>query len=74
LSSGCASTGWVDGVLAEHSWILACFPERAQQEVRDEDPLAPASSSPAPPAARDRVNALDPAIFALIDVPREASD
>ncbi len=48
LSEGCASTGWVYGVLAEHSWIVACFPEPAQREVWDENPLAVASSSLAP--------------------------
>jgi alkylation response protein AidB-like acyl-CoA dehydrogenase len=55
LSLGCASTGWVYGVLAEHSWIVACFPERAQQEVWGEDPLAVASSSLAPRAVARRV-------------------
>ncbi len=33
LASACASTGWVFGVLAGHSWLLNLFPEEAQHEV-----------------------------------------
>lgn len=33
IASGCASTGWVYGVLAGHNWILSLFPEEAQREV-----------------------------------------
>jgi 3-hydroxy-9,10-secoandrosta-1,3,5(10)-triene-9,17-dione monooxygenase len=55
LSEGCSSTGWVYGVLAEHSWIIACYPERTQQEVWGEDPTAVASSSLAPRSTAKRV-------------------
>jgi len=33
LASACASTGWVYGVLAGHSWLLSLFQEQAQAEV-----------------------------------------
>lgn len=33
LASACASTGWVYGVLAGHTWLAALFPEQAQDEV-----------------------------------------
>jgi alkylation response protein AidB-like acyl-CoA dehydrogenase len=36
LASACASTGWVYGVLAGHTWLAALFPEQAQQEVFDD--------------------------------------
>lgn len=55
LSWGCASSGWVYAVLAEHQWILAQYPERAQIDVWGEDPLAVASSSLAPRAKAEPV-------------------
>src|SRR5262250_3717502 len=55
LTYGCASSAWVYAVLAEHQWILAQYPERAQIDVWGDDPLAVASSSLAPRAAADRV-------------------
>ncbi|MER5182543.1 acyl-CoA dehydrogenase family protein [Streptomyces sp. NPDC002896] len=33
IGSACASTGWVYGVLAGHTWLAALFPEQAQDEV-----------------------------------------
>ncbi len=48
VSAACASTGWVLGVLGVHSWQLAAFPERAQQEVWGADSTVQASSSYAP--------------------------
>jgi 3-hydroxy-9,10-secoandrosta-1,3,5(10)-triene-9,17-dione monooxygenase len=48
LAEGCAASAWVYAVLGEHQWILACMPERAQQDVWGDDPLAVASSSLAP--------------------------
>ena len=33
VGAACPSTAWVLGVLGVHSWQLAAFPERAQQEV-----------------------------------------
>ena len=55
LSWGCASSAWVYAVLAEHQWIIAQYPERAQIDVWGDDPLAVASSSLAPRAAAERV-------------------
>ena len=55
LSWGCASSGWVYAVLAEHQWIIAQYPERAQIDVWGDDPLAVASSSLAPRARAERV-------------------
>ena len=55
LSWGCASSGWVYAVLAEHQWIIAQYPERAQIDVWGDDPVAVASSSLAPRARAERV-------------------
>jgi 3-hydroxy-9,10-secoandrosta-1,3,5(10)-triene-9,17-dione monooxygenase len=55
LSWGCASSAWVYAVLAEHQWIIAQYPERAQIDVWGDDPLAVASSSLAPRAKAERV-------------------
>jgi alkylation response protein AidB-like acyl-CoA dehydrogenase len=51
LTYGCASSGWVYAVLAEHQWIIAQYPEQAQIDVWGDDPEAVASSSLAPRAA-----------------------
>src|SRR5438874_5374098 len=51
LTWGCASSAWVYAVLAEHQWIIAQYPEAAQEDVWGADPLAVASSSLAPRAA-----------------------
>ena len=50
LTFGCASSAWIYAVLAEHQWIIAQYPERAQIDVWGDDPLAVASSSLAPRA------------------------
>ena len=55
LTYGCASSGWVYAVLAEHQWIIAQYPEQAQVDVWGDDPEAVASSSLAPRAAARRV-------------------
>jgi alkylation response protein AidB-like acyl-CoA dehydrogenase len=55
LTRGCASSGWVYAVLAEHQWIIAQYPEQAQVDVWGSDPEAVASSSLAPRAAAERV-------------------
>src|SRR5271170_5665737 len=52
LSFGCASSAWVYAVLAEHQWIIAQYPERAQEDVWGEDAQAVAASSLAPRARR----------------------
>jgi alkylation response protein AidB-like acyl-CoA dehydrogenase len=55
LTYGCASSAWVYAVLAEHQWIIASYPERAQVDVWGDDPLAVAASSLAPRAAARHV-------------------
>src|SRR6266851_3861764 len=55
LTWGCASSAWVYAVLAEHQWIVACYPEQAQIDVWGENPQAVAASSLAPRAAAKRV-------------------
>ncbi len=55
LTWGCASSGWVYAVLAEHQWILAQYPEQAQIDVWGDNPLAVASSSLAPRAKAEPV-------------------
>ena len=55
LTYGCASSAWVYAVLAEHQWIIAQYPEKAQIDVWGDDPEAVASSSLAPRAAAKRV-------------------
>ncbi len=55
LTWGCASSGWVYAVLAEHQWIIAQYPEQAQIDVWGDDPEAVAASSLAPRAAAERV-------------------
>ena len=48
LTFGCASSAWVYAVLAEHQWVIACYPEQAQIDVWGDNPKAVASSSLAP--------------------------
>ncbi len=33
IASACGSTGWIYTVLAGHSWLLALFPQQAQEEA-----------------------------------------
>jgi len=55
VSAACPSTGWVLGVLGVHSWQIAAFPERAQQEIWGADSTIQASSSYAPTGKIERV-------------------
>jgi alkylation response protein AidB-like acyl-CoA dehydrogenase len=55
LTYGCASSAWVYAVLAEHQWIIAQYPEKAQIDLWGDDPEAVASSSLAPRAVARRV-------------------
>ncbi|HWL74847.1 MAG TPA: flavin-dependent monooxygenase [Burkholderiaceae bacterium] len=48
IAAGDGSTGWVYSLGAVHSWILACYPEEAQQEVWSSDRNAIAAGSYAP--------------------------
>ena len=48
LARGCTSTAWVTTFCMEHNWLLAHFPQAAQEEVWGAQPyfLAPGSISP----------------------------
>ena len=48
IAAGDGSTGWVYSLGAVHSWILACYPEEAQQEVWGTERNAIAAGSYAP--------------------------
>ena len=48
LSRGCASTGWINGIYMIHTWLLALFPEPAQDEIWGAIPGAAISGSYAP--------------------------
>jgi alkylation response protein AidB-like acyl-CoA dehydrogenase len=54
LSSACASTGWVAGLLSAHQWLLAMFDPRVQEEVwgRNSDALLCGSYAPVRMAER----------------------
>jgi len=56
LAFGCAASAWVYAVLAEHAWIIACFPEQAQIDVWGSMPAAVASSSLAPRSIAQRLD------------------
>jgi alkylation response protein AidB-like acyl-CoA dehydrogenase len=55
ISSACASTGWVAGLLSAHQWLLAMFDERVQQEVWGSNPDALLCGSYAPVRLAERV-------------------
>lgn len=48
LAEGCASTGWVAAFCVEHNWLLALFPEKAQDEIFGTFPyiIAPGVTQP----------------------------
>jgi len=48
IAAGDGSTGWVYSLGAVHPWLIACYPEEAQQEVWSEDGDAIAAVSYAP--------------------------
>ena len=54
ISRACTSTGWVSTFYMEHNWMLAQFPEEAQQQIFADRGfiLAPASISPSGTAIR----------------------
>jgi 3-hydroxy-9,10-secoandrosta-1,3,5(10)-triene-9,17-dione monooxygenase len=56
LAEGCAASAWVYAVLGEHQWIIACLPQRGQEDVWGDTPRAVASSSLAP---RETARAVD---------------
>jgi 3-hydroxy-9,10-secoandrosta-1,3,5(10)-triene-9,17-dione monooxygenase len=55
LGAACTSTGWVTTFCMEHNWLLAHFPQRAQEKVWGQQPyfLAPGSISPTGEAQLD---------------------
>ena len=48
IAAGDGSTGWVYSLGAVHPWLIACYPEEAQQEVwsQDRDAIAAVSYAP----------------------------
>ncbi len=48
VAEGCASTGWVLGVLQVHSWLTAQFPEEAQADAFADNPDALIAAVPRP--------------------------
>ena len=54
LARGCASTAWNLTNLASHHWMLAMFPEEAQDRIWNEDPDALIASSFVFPAGKAR--------------------
>ncbi|HEY1363141.1 MAG TPA: acyl-CoA dehydrogenase family protein [Xanthobacteraceae bacterium] len=47
IARGCGSTGWVYALLASHQWLIACFSQRAQDEVwQDRTALASGTYAP----------------------------
>jgi 3-hydroxy-9,10-secoandrosta-1,3,5(10)-triene-9,17-dione monooxygenase len=56
LARGCASTAWCVGVIHAHSWLMAQFPQAAQEETYGANPDAVIS---AVIAARGKARAVD---------------
>ncbi len=56
VAAGDGSTGWVYSLGAVHPWLIACYPEEAQQEVwaRDRDAIAAVSYAPTGQAVADK--------------------
>ena len=56
IAAGDGSTGWVYSLGAVHPWLIACYPEEAQQEVwtDDRDAIAAVSYAPVGKAMPDK--------------------
>ncbi|MHA7291226.1 GTP cyclohydrolase II RibA [Arthrobacter sp. MDT3-24] len=54
LAQGCVSTAWTVGHLVEHVWMLARWPQEAQDEVFANGPAPLAAATGAPPGTADR--------------------
>jgi alkylation response protein AidB-like acyl-CoA dehydrogenase len=56
VATGDGSTGWVYSLGAVHPWLIACYPEKAQQEVwsQDRDAIAAVSYAPTGKALQDK--------------------
>ena len=55
LAQGCVSTAWSVGHLVEHVWMLARWPQQAQDEVFADGPAPLAAATGAPPGAAEQV-------------------
>ncbi|MBE4719895.1 GTP cyclohydrolase II RibA [Pseudarthrobacter sp. AB1] len=55
LAQGCVSTAWTAGHLVEHVWMLARWPQEAQDEVFANGPAPLAAATGAPPGKADKV-------------------
>lgn len=55
LARGCASTAWSAGHLIEHVWMLARWPQEAQDEVFANGPAPMAAATGAPPGLARKV-------------------
>lgn len=55
LAQGDASTAWSVGHLVEHVWMLARWPQRAQDEVFANGPAPLAAATGAPPGSAEKV-------------------
>jgi GTP cyclohydrolase II len=55
LALGCPSTAWNVGHLIEHVWMLARWPQAAQDEVFAAGPAPLAAATGAPPGAAEKV-------------------
>ena len=56
VAAGDGSTGWVYSLGAVHPWLIACYPEEAQQEVwtQDRDAIAAVSYAPTGKATAEK--------------------
>ncbi|MDR6415809.1 GTP cyclohydrolase II RibA [Pseudarthrobacter sulfonivorans] len=55
LAQGCVSTAWSVGHLVEHVWMLARWPQEAQDEVFANGPSPLAAATGAPPGSAEKV-------------------
>lgn len=55
LAQGCGSSAWVYSVLGEHKWVIAMYPELAQDEVWGKDPSAASCASFVPQGKAEKV-------------------
>ncbi|WP_305884326.1 GTP cyclohydrolase II RibA [Pseudarthrobacter raffinosi] len=55
LAQGCVSTAWSVGHLVEHVWMLARWPQEAQDEVFANGPAPLAAATGAPPGKAEKV-------------------
>src|SRR5712672_1211537 len=57
IGEGCASTAWVAAFCMQHNWLLAQFPEAAQDEVFSQFPYITAPATQFPPGKAEAVKA-----------------